>query len=150
MKEGDIIQLPSGRKLTFRITDEGAFKKRELMDRKSRNNWIRALRSGKYKQAHGVLCDEREARHCCLGVKLVIDKVPQSGSPNASYGVFHINNHIFTAELPVGYEKGLETYGGFSGFELKDTKKRIFVGLAHLNDCRYAFIDIAHIIKLFF
>ena len=40
--------------------------KRELMRR-----WVRALRSGKYKQGHGYLCEvnrDGEEQFCCLGV----------------------------------------------------------------------------------
>ena len=36
------------------------------MNRKIRNSWTKALRSGKYSQARGRLKDHD--RHCCLGV----------------------------------------------------------------------------------
>ena len=41
------------------------------MDKKLKQKWIRALRSGKYQQANGVLCNNHNAM-CCLGVLAVI------------------------------------------------------------------------------
>ncbi len=41
-----------------------------------RKNWVKALRSGKYKQTKGVLCNARTGGHCCLGVACrVFDKM---------------------------------------------------------------------------
>lgn len=36
------------------------------MDAELKGKWVKALRSGKYKQGKGVLCDR--GKHCCLGV----------------------------------------------------------------------------------
>lgn len=43
-----------------------------------KNNWIAALRSGKYKQGQAALCVEDECgarRYCCLGVLAQLDGV---------------------------------------------------------------------------
>ena len=32
--------------------------------------WVKALRSGDFKQAKGILCDHQRDSYCCLGVKL--------------------------------------------------------------------------------
>lgn len=37
------------------------------MDAKLKAKWVKALRSGKYRQAHGLLIDKQGAL-CCLGV----------------------------------------------------------------------------------
>ncbi len=36
------------------------------MDKQLKEDWVKALRSGKYEQGQDYLCDE--ARYCCLGV----------------------------------------------------------------------------------
>lgn len=45
-----------------------AYKK---MDKKVKNVWLKALRSGKYRQGEGYLCKQdknNKSRYCCLGV----------------------------------------------------------------------------------
>jgi hypothetical protein len=39
-----------------------------MMDAKLKADWVKALRSGKYKQAEGKLHDPDEDSYCCLGV----------------------------------------------------------------------------------
>lgn len=41
------------------------------MDAKIKAKWVTALRSGKYKQAHGTLC-ESDGALCCIGVGAVV------------------------------------------------------------------------------
>jgi len=38
------------------------------MDKKLKAKWVKALASGRYKQANGVLYDSGEKGFCCLGV----------------------------------------------------------------------------------
>lgn len=38
------------------------------MTKKDKVKWIKALRSGEYKQARGILHDEEDNSYCCLGV----------------------------------------------------------------------------------
>jgi len=38
------------------------------MDKKIKARWVKALRSGKYKQGVGMLANAREKTYCCLGV----------------------------------------------------------------------------------
>jgi len=40
------------------------------MDKETKNKWIKALRSGKYKQAKERLYKREEDAYCCLGVLL--------------------------------------------------------------------------------
>lgn len=52
--------------------------------------WIKALRSGRYKQTTGALVDyepdKKKACYCCLGVADKILKEPRKGNvPDASY-----------------------------------------------------------------
>lgn len=48
------------------------------MDKKIRNKWVKALRSGKYKQGTGALVSpgngQKKDRFCCLGVLCAITK----------------------------------------------------------------------------
>lgn len=44
------------------------------MDKKLKAKWVRALRSGRYKQGKGLL--QRGERNCCLGVLCRIAKIP--------------------------------------------------------------------------
>lgn len=47
--------------------------------------WVKALRSGKYKQAKGALSSPRGASHCCLGVLCDITKKETGGEWNGQY-----------------------------------------------------------------
>ena len=38
------------------------------MKKKLKKQWIKALRSGKYTQGPGELCNTQDNTHCCLGV----------------------------------------------------------------------------------
>lgn len=44
------------------------------MSKAELKRWITALRSRRYKQGYGQLCD-RDNRYCCLGVDLVVNKL---------------------------------------------------------------------------
>lgn len=50
------------------------------MDKKLKARWVKALRSGKYKQCTGKLTDKKGG-YCCLGVlqRLVTRREPPSG-----------------------------------------------------------------------
>ncbi len=38
------------------------------LDRRYKKRWLKALRSGKYKQHRGELCNIEQTKFCCLGV----------------------------------------------------------------------------------
>lgn len=64
------------------------------MDAKLKKKWIKALRSGRYKQARGTL--KRGTAHCCLGVLYRIQR-----------GDFKEISGLQTSYLPTGFEGGL-------------------------------------------
>ena len=39
-----------------------------MMNKQIKNRWVKALRSGKYRQAHGMLYSAGSKGYCCLGV----------------------------------------------------------------------------------
>jgi hypothetical protein len=43
------------------------------MDKKLKAKWVKALRSGKFKQGNGVLYNPNKRTHCCLGVLSQVD-----------------------------------------------------------------------------
>lgn len=49
----------------------------------NRAAWLKALRSGEYKQTTGVL--QREKSYCCLGVAATIADIPKRASTEAEY-----------------------------------------------------------------
>jgi hypothetical protein len=145
MKDGDTITLPSGVILQLHIKTAPPFLTRTLMDRASRDKWIKALRSGEYKQGRNVLRD-MDSRYCCLGVKAEIDGWPF----DCQQLCYEINRSVATISLPVNYEQGLDSCGPFCGFWLSRNGAGMFSSLAGLNDAGYSFEDIAHIIELLF
>lgn len=88
-------------KITLNEVNEGKIKLPKVF----KNKWIKALRSGKYKQTKGSLCDDFEKKgeldnkeygYCCLGVACAIVS-PKSASflqrkaskaKNGSFGGF--------------------------------------------------------------
>lgn len=63
------------------------------IDKKLVRNWVKALRSGRYKQAKRTLMSgsglgRGEYSYCCLGVACRVAKVPQE------YGVFRFSNGV--------------------------------------------------------
>ena len=44
------------------------------MDAKLKAKWIKALRSGKYKQGRGTYYNRQTGRYCCLGVLAAVDQ----------------------------------------------------------------------------
>lgn len=46
-----------------------------MMDKKLKAKWVKALRSGKYKQCTSELYDSEAREYCCLGVLCVVAKL---------------------------------------------------------------------------
>lgn len=69
------------------------------MDKELKAKWIKALRSGQYKQARRRLLDTETGGMCCLGVLAKIQ-----GCDLRAYGKLHT---LVTEKLPNGYGAGL-------------------------------------------
>lgn len=46
------------------------------MDAKFRTKWLKALRSGRYKQGRLQLLDNKQNTYCCLGVAAKVCRIP--------------------------------------------------------------------------
>jgi hypothetical protein len=90
------------------------------MTPEQKQKWIEALRSGKYKQGRGKLCEKGE--YCCLGVLLdVLAPEKWEDVPNKPYAV-----HSWSDEE--GTE--LET----TGLQMTGMRAKTMEHLIHLND----------------
>jgi hypothetical protein len=150
MKNHEPITLPSGKSLVLVIQDQLIFDRRGLMDSASKQKWIDALKSGKYKQGYDCLVsDDGDAgfTYCCLGVKAQIDGCSTKGEGGQLGFVF--KGEFSLDYLPPEYETGLCSKGNFNGFFV-EYGACDYYALAQLNDARYSFEDIAHIINLLF
>lgn len=104
------------------------------MKRKDAMRWIKALRSGEYKQGTSLL--KSKEGFCCLGVLCEINPKLEL---NYDFEIRQLNKF----ELP-GYKKiGLETSIGRLGPFSPESKY-----LAALNDSGYTFDEIADVIQI--
>jgi hypothetical protein len=127
------------------------------VDKKTKKEWVKALRSGKYEQATSALYNRGDNGYCCLGVLCVVEgKTPKQlhgmGFPfNA--GVGEVMNPEELAEI-----FGSKKYEELCGFGGKyDTDEMTYAvkipgmgwtPLSHLNDNeRYTFDQIADIVE---
>ena len=110
--------------------------KRELF-----NQWVSALRSGKYEQGKGLLC--KNNKFCCLGVFL--DIINKSYKTNAA-GVRMYEGRFCQNVMGILSDQIVEEYGFYSSYgnhiaELGDS-------LASLNDVKsISFNGIADILE---
>lgn len=104
------------------------------------DKWIKALRSGKYKQGTGRLRDDNQ--FCCLGVLCDISK---KGKWNKTH--YKIGNNVSVAMLPKEVANWAEMKSTDGSFELKgeyDKSKKLW----SLNDnLGESFTQIAFIIE---
>lgn len=56
------------------------------MDKAIKKKWVKALRSGRYKQGAARLFDEKDGTHCCLGV---LCRVMRLRPDNSVFGGFY-------------------------------------------------------------
>jgi hypothetical protein len=94
----------------------------------NRRAWVKALRSGKYKQCREELTNEKQGRFCCLGVACEV--LIRRGYPINKAGESYDNE---TGELPdTGmYALGLTEFGHNKLVELNDEEHRRFKTIAN-------------------
>lgn len=61
------------------------------MDKDIKEKWVKALRSGEYKQGTGTFLDDKN-RYCCLGVLCAITNAQPV--PFSSTGWMHLNKYL--------------------------------------------------------
>ena len=101
-------------------------------------SWIKALRSGKYQQAHGSLkvVTPEGAKHCCLGVLCeLVD--PDGWDPYLEQEELPpMWNDVHSSELPNLPEAGISRH--------HSTPNRLYAQhLSQMNDCGNTFDEIA-------
>lgn len=124
--------------------------------------WVRALRSGKYKQGRNALKYKSErgvVRHCCLGVlcelyqkdhkrRLFTGKIVESKSnPDLPKGAVGIHFAEEDGQLPEAVRKwaGMESIDGSLLLSVDDYG--YYPSLAEMNDDGYNFKRIADVIE---
>jgi len=121
--------------------------------------WIKALRSGKYKQGKGYLKqfnDKNEPRHCCLGVlcELYNDTMKQNHKKtlyteemeDAVTGTSFVRFDLVDGGLPKAVRKWADIETSL-GIFVVDIEYDIEECLADLNDSGKKFSTIANIIE---
>lgn len=120
------------------------------MNARIKARWLKALRSGKYRQGTGHLKKTTitgEARHCCLGVlcELAMRSKVIAPSVAAHDGISRI--HQFdgnTGFLPLSVIE----WAGLTDYDPDvSTKQGLATCLSHLNDSGKSFKQIANIIE---
>lgn len=140
--------LPSG----WTIQHEGRLIRKDL---KRRDEWITALRSGKYEQGCGLLRSSDD-KYCCLGVLLELEGKEFCKYIGGGYFVHTDYNGDRTGSSYVGEEIVTLSYPGIlpitptltnpQGVEVTASRNE----LASLNDCGVPFDVIADIIEYCF
>jgi hypothetical protein len=108
-------------------------------------DWIKALRSGDYKQTKGMLCS-KDMSYCCLGVCSEIQGVTKE-----------LDNSRFVFHYPEGDESSgmsdsdwmYETYGFRNTHKFAESSLApgVSQSLHHLNDIGATFAQIADVIE---
>jgi hypothetical protein len=119
--------------------------------------WVKALRSGKYKQGKGYLkqfTSKNEPRHCCLGVlcELYNDTMKKNHKKTLyteemqdnSSGTSFIRFDLVDGGLPKVVREWADITNSLGGFKIDDARSEC---LADLNDYGKKFSTIADIIE---
>lgn len=107
------------------------------------NEWVAALRSGKYKQGQRYLrsCNDT---YCCLGVLLDIERV--QWETTEGYDAYYAMNDNAESRLLYFGDSGVSTEGDISPCAVYDgTNERNF--LISMNDAGLPFHDIATVLE---
>lgn len=127
------------------------------MKKEIAKKWIKALRSGKYKQGKGYLkqfTSKNEPRHCCLGVlcELYNDTMKKNHKKTLyteemqdnSSGTSFIRFDLVDGGLPKVVREWADITNSLGEFEIDDARSEC---LADLNDDGKKFSTIADIIE---
>ena len=131
------------------------------MNKTIATKWVKALRSGKYKQADNYLCQisSKGIKYCCLGVLTEIYQAEQIAKKkktlpakivkmykNAPFDVVKYGNGKSSAEeLPLAVQRWADMDGRLGEFD--DEGAGDFGSLSHMNDAGYSFKKIANFIE---
>ena len=119
------------------------------MNRKIKKLWIKALRSGEFKQCKGYL--SKDGKYCALGVLSVLGLLEGACSYNEIEGLGHFDNRKFTLSYNVmkwaGIAQDNERYLDPEEHQVKIKFKKKKATILNLNDEGKSFKEIAQIIQ---
>lgn len=103
------------------------------MKKEVKDLWVKALRSGKYKQTTKTLKNNEDDAYCCLGVLCDISKQGEWGT-HGTHPLYMCGDNLNDfGELP----SAVMYYAGISHSQgLVEFPKGTFVSLINLNDTR--------------
>ena len=123
--------------------------------------WVKALRSGKYKQGEAYLCQitSNGKKHCCLGVLTEMYQAEQKAKKkkalptkvgkmyhDASFNVVKYGSGECAAEeLPIAVQRWAGMEGRLGEFDVESDG--YFGSLSHMNDGGCSFKKIANFIE---
>lgn len=137
------------------------------MDKVKKAAWTAALRSGKYKQTQGALCEtdyDGNRSYCCLGVlsdQAVIDGKGQWLNLDVNYGLYYSDDDSSRGAVVGYYTDGVRAWAGMghkdeaAGIEVEYTdpqsgvQETLILDLVGLNDSGFTFNQIADVIDYF-
>lgn len=124
------------------------------MSKKLKTKWVKALRSGKYKQGNGALVEglrdpsmdyATDLKHCCLGVLACEAGIPVNRL--LGHGVLSTKAAQRSSEAAAVGTFGLGTWSGYDAeaynSDLPETHTTLQRKLAAMNDNGTSFADIA-------
>ena len=114
----------------------------------NRNDWINALRSGKYKQHFNALSNRDNTAFCCLGVACEISGLGKWDKDTYSVKDTETNQYITDASIlpePIKDWLGLSDKSG--DYTPDNNNKKGLFSLTELNDAGTTFQDIAELIE---
>lgn len=119
------------------------------MKKRIKNKWLKALRSGDYKQTKKVLKDSKG--YCCLGVLCDLHRLSRVDVKAKWNGKFYNSSTPSTKmSLPVSVMEWAGLKSNIGEYETK-TKSKVEKNLIGLNDLKgYSFKKIANVIEKYF
>jgi hypothetical protein len=131
------------------------------MDKTIAMKWVKALRSGKYKQGEAYLCQitNKGKKHCCLGVltemyqaeqkakkkKALPTKVSKAYVDDSTAVVKYGSGECAAEELPLAVRRWAGMEGRLGEFDVESGG--YFGSLSHMNDGGCSFKKIANFIE---
>lgn len=111
------------------------------MKKRQMERWVKALRSGKFKQGKGALCSDN--KYCCLGVLCEINKRHVSKEESGGLVRYEYSQTV----LPSRIKSYVGVWSDVGSF--RDSKaENIIPSCATMNDCdARSFTEIADIIE---
>ena len=120
------------------------------MKKKIMEKWVKALRSGEYKQGEGNLCDSKN-NFCCLGVLtelFIQEKHKKTKNGKIKYGWEEKNGFlIFEGETLFLAKQVMKWSGMNTNSGTIKTNSLAYKSLANLNDKKFSFKELADIIE---